>query len=201
MAAGFVIGTGGPRVVYPRFKVAYECKNTSGMVPKSHKQHARTHTHTSLCYSASFSATFSSSVTTRYSSHSPTDVRAEFRENVRNSKVPEIQFFFNSKAGKVTKVYFEMYNKKLRLLPVQKRIQYNLFISCGMQNTYPRLFLSLYRSAKIYIRSNFHESGSHFISRPTPDPSSSMLVCLFPRRPTFLLPVGVYKKVKFTLRA
>jgi hypothetical protein len=50
MAAGFVIGTGGPRVVYPWVKMAYECKNMSGMVPKSHKQHARarahTHTHT-----------------------------------------------------------------------------------------------------------------------------------------------------------
>ena len=45
MAAAPVMRPGGPRVVYPRVKVAYECKNTSDMVPKSHKQHARTSTH------------------------------------------------------------------------------------------------------------------------------------------------------------
>ena len=51
MAAGPVIRPSGPRVVHLRVQVAYECKNTSDVVPKSHKLHARahTHTHTYLC--------------------------------------------------------------------------------------------------------------------------------------------------------
>jgi len=55
MAAGPVIQPSGPRVVYPGFQVAYECKDTNDVVPKSHKQHAcarahtHAHTHTHLC--------------------------------------------------------------------------------------------------------------------------------------------------------
>jgi len=51
MAAGPIIRPSGPRVVYPGVQVAYECKNTSDVVPKSHKQHAcaRTHAHAHRC--------------------------------------------------------------------------------------------------------------------------------------------------------
>ena len=81
------------------------------MVPKSHKQHTRTHAHISLRYSASFCATFSLAAT-RYSSHSSADVRVAFRENLRKSVFPDIHFLILH-AGKITKVCFEIYNKKI----------------------------------------------------------------------------------------